>query len=164
MGFEFWIYIALNKKTPGETTLIQTSALGSKVQVPRTLKWNEVTFPQNWTLENENHPLMIQHPTQNLDLCLSWCTYSKLCISRLSDELLATWGFLESWYLRWEPSWLVGHGGWLWSWGNNQNGLVHNYLGLKVRDRRLVMESTKQQVVMESAPVTDLRLDPVAWR
>ena len=108
LSFEYiyiYIYIALKKKTPGETTLIQTSAPGSKVQVPRTLKWNEVTFPQNWTLKNENHPHMIQHPTQNPDLCLSWCTYSKLCISRLSVELLATWGFLESWYLRWEPSW-----------------------------------------------------------
>ena len=50
---------ALNKKTPGKTTLIQTSAPRSKVQVPKTLKWTEATFPQNWTLENENHPLLI---------------------------------------------------------------------------------------------------------
>ena len=33
---------ALNKKTPGETTFIQTSAPGSKAQVPRTLKWTKV--------------------------------------------------------------------------------------------------------------------------
>ena len=45
---------AIDKRKVGETTLIQTRDVRSKVQVPRTLKWSEVTFPTNWTPENEN--------------------------------------------------------------------------------------------------------------
>ena len=52
----------------GEATLIQTKDPRSKIQVPKSLKWSEVTFLQNWTLENENYPLQIQNPTQNPDL------------------------------------------------------------------------------------------------
>ena len=48
---------ALDKKKMGETTLIQTRDIRSKIQVPKTLKWSDVTFPENWTLENENYPL-----------------------------------------------------------------------------------------------------------
>ena len=48
---------ALNKKKMGETTLIQTTDPRSKIQVPRTLKWFEVKFPTDWTLENENYSL-----------------------------------------------------------------------------------------------------------
>ena len=33
-----------------------------------TLKWTEVLFPQDWTLENENYSFQIQHPTQTPDL------------------------------------------------------------------------------------------------
>ena len=54
---------ALDKRKMGETTLIQTKDLRSKIQVPRTLKWSEVTFPSDWTLENENYPLQIQNLT-----------------------------------------------------------------------------------------------------
>ena len=36
---------AIDKRKVGETTLIQTTDVRSKVQVPRTLKWFEVTFP-----------------------------------------------------------------------------------------------------------------------
>ena len=59
---------AFDKRKPGETTLIQTSNVRSTVQVPRTLKWSEITFPIHWTLENENYPLQIQHPIRNPDL------------------------------------------------------------------------------------------------
>ena len=59
---------ALDKRKMGETTLIQTTDPRSKIQVPRTLKWTEVTFPSDWTLENENFPLQIQNLTQNPDL------------------------------------------------------------------------------------------------
>ena len=59
---------ALDKRKPGETTLIQTTDLRSKIQVLSTLKWSDVTFPENWTLENENYPLQIQNPSQNPDL------------------------------------------------------------------------------------------------
>ena len=52
----------------GETTLIQTTDPRSKIQVPRTLKLTEVTFPLDWTLENENFPLQIQNLAQNPDL------------------------------------------------------------------------------------------------
>ena len=52
----------------GETTLVQTIDPRSKIQVPRTLKWFEVTFPPDWTLENENYHLQIQNPAQNPDL------------------------------------------------------------------------------------------------
>ena len=48
---------AHDKRRPGETTLTQTTDLRSKIQVPKTLKWSNVTFPENWTLENENYPL-----------------------------------------------------------------------------------------------------------
>ena len=51
-----------------ETTLIQTTDVRSKVQVPRSLKWSEVTFLANWTLENENHYLQIQNLERNPDL------------------------------------------------------------------------------------------------
>ena len=54
---------AVNKKTRGETTLIQTIAPGSKIQVLRTFKWTKVSFPQDWTLENENYSLQVQHHT-----------------------------------------------------------------------------------------------------
>ena len=59
---------ALNKKPKEETTHIQTTAPGSQIQVARTLKWTKVSFPQDWTLQNENYSFQIQHPTQNLDL------------------------------------------------------------------------------------------------
>ena len=59
---------AFDKRKLGETTLIQTSNVRSTVQVPRTLKWYEITFPIHWTLENENYPLQIQHPARNPDL------------------------------------------------------------------------------------------------
>ena len=59
---------AIDKRKMGETTLIQTKDIRSKVQVPRTLKWSDVTFPTNWTLENENHYLQIQNPNRNPDL------------------------------------------------------------------------------------------------
>ena len=63
---------ALNKRKIGETTLIQTKDVKSKIQVLRTLKWSNVTFPPNWTLEKENYPLQIQNPSQNLDLDLDF--------------------------------------------------------------------------------------------
>ena len=59
---------ALNKKRLGETTLIQTIDPRSNIQVPKTLQWSEVTFPENWTLENEKYPLQIQNPSENPDL------------------------------------------------------------------------------------------------
>ena len=59
---------ALDKRKAGETTLIQSSDVRSTVQVPRTLKWSEITFHQQWTLENENYPLQIQNPVRNPDL------------------------------------------------------------------------------------------------
>ena len=46
----------LDKRRPRETTLIQTIDPRSNIQVPKTLQWSEVTFSQNWTLENENYP------------------------------------------------------------------------------------------------------------
>ena len=59
---------ALDKRRPRETTLIQTTDPRSNIQVPKTLQWSEVIFPQNWTLENENYPLQIQDPAWNPDL------------------------------------------------------------------------------------------------
>ena len=59
---------ALDKRKLGETTLIQTKDVISKIQVPKTLKWSDVTFPPNWTLENENYPLQIQNLAQNPNL------------------------------------------------------------------------------------------------
>ena len=50
---------ALDERRPRETTLIQTTDARSNIQVPRTLQWLEVTFLENWTLENENFPLQI---------------------------------------------------------------------------------------------------------
>ncbi|KAK9996670.1 hypothetical protein SO802_021356 [Lithocarpus litseifolius] len=58
---------ALDRKKMGETLLIQTN-VQAKIQIPRTLKWSEVSFPESWKLENENYPLEIQNPDQNLDL------------------------------------------------------------------------------------------------
>ena len=59
---------ALDKRRGRETTLIQTTDPRSNLQVPKTLQWSEVTFPENWTLENENYPLQIQDPSRNPDL------------------------------------------------------------------------------------------------
>ena len=53
---------ALNKKAKGETTLI------SQIQIPKTLKWTEISFLQDWTLQNENYSFQIQHPTQTPEL------------------------------------------------------------------------------------------------
>ena len=61
---------ALDKRRPRETTLIQTTNPRSNIQVPKTLQWLEVTFPENWTLKNENYPLQIQDPARNPDLDL----------------------------------------------------------------------------------------------
>ena len=61
---------AIDKRKFGETTLIQTSDVRSIVQVPRTLKWSEITFPERWTLENENYHLQIQNPDRNPNLDL----------------------------------------------------------------------------------------------
>ena len=62
---------ALDKRRPRETTLIQTTDPRSNIQVPKTLQWSEVTFPENCTLENENYPFQIQDPSQNPDLDLT---------------------------------------------------------------------------------------------
>ena len=59
---------AIDKRKFGETTLIQTLDVRSTVQVPRTLKWLEITFPANWTLGSENYHLQIQNPDRNPDL------------------------------------------------------------------------------------------------
>ena len=59
---------AIDKRKFVEITLIQTSDVRSTVQVPRTLKWSEITFPTQWTLENENYPLQLQNPVRNPDL------------------------------------------------------------------------------------------------
>ena len=59
---------ALDRREKGETTLIQTTNPTARVSIPRSLKWNEITFPADWTLENENHVLQIQNPAQNPDL------------------------------------------------------------------------------------------------
>ena len=59
---------AIDKRKMGETTLIQTKEVRSKVQVPRTLKWSDFICPSDWTLKNENHYLRIQNPARNLDL------------------------------------------------------------------------------------------------
>ena len=59
---------ALNKKTKGETTFIQTTTPRSQIQIPKTLKWTEISFPQDWTLQNENYSFQIQHPSHTPDL------------------------------------------------------------------------------------------------
>ena len=59
---------AIDKRKAGETAFIQTLDVRSTVQVPRTLKWSEVTFPAHWTIDNENHHLQIQNPVRNPDL------------------------------------------------------------------------------------------------
>ena len=59
---------ALNKKAKGETTLIQTTTLGSQILVPKTLKWIEISFTYDWTLQYENYSFQIQHPTQTANL------------------------------------------------------------------------------------------------
>ena len=59
---------ALDKRRPRETTLIQNIDPRSNIQVPKTHQWSKVTFPENWTLENENFPLQIQDPARNPDL------------------------------------------------------------------------------------------------
>ena len=46
----------------------QSTGPTAKVSIPKCLKWNEITFPADWTLENENHSLQIQDPAQNPDL------------------------------------------------------------------------------------------------
>ena len=57
-----------DKRKAGETTLIQTPDVRSTVQVPRTLKWSEVTFLAHWTIDNENYPLQVQNPVRNPNL------------------------------------------------------------------------------------------------
>ena len=59
---------AIGNRKMGETTLIQTKDVRAKIQVPRTLKWLDVIFPSDWTLQNENHYLQIQNPARNPDL------------------------------------------------------------------------------------------------
>ncbi|KAL0017272.1 hypothetical protein SO802_004341 [Lithocarpus litseifolius] len=58
---------ALDRKKVGETLLIQTN-VQAKIQIPRTLKWNEISFPEDWKLQNENFPLQIQNPDQDSEL------------------------------------------------------------------------------------------------
>ena len=61
---------ALNKKAKGETTLISQIQIPKtlKIQIPKTLKWTEISFLQDWTLQNENYSFQIQHPTQTPEL------------------------------------------------------------------------------------------------
>ena len=59
---------ALDKRRPKEITLIQTTDPRSNIQVTKILQWSEVTFPENWTLENENLPFQIQDTVRNPDL------------------------------------------------------------------------------------------------
>ena len=46
----------------------QAGSLHKTLPTPPPPKKNEITFPANWTLENENHTLQIQNPAQNPDL------------------------------------------------------------------------------------------------
>ena len=48
---------ALDRREKGETILIQTTDPTARISIPRSLKWNQISFPANWTLENENHTL-----------------------------------------------------------------------------------------------------------
>ena len=59
---------SIDKRKAGETTFIQTPNVRSTIQVPKTLKWSEVTFPAHWTIDNENHHLQIQNPVRNPNL------------------------------------------------------------------------------------------------
>ena len=45
----------------------RTSVPGSQIRVPKTIKRNEVNFPENWYLENENHSSQINTQATNLD-------------------------------------------------------------------------------------------------
>ncbi|KAK9989318.1 hypothetical protein SO802_029557 [Lithocarpus litseifolius] len=59
---------ALDRKKVGETLLIQTNIHDAKIKVPRTLRWDEISFPDDWKLHNENHPLLIQEVDQDPEL------------------------------------------------------------------------------------------------
>ena len=49
---------------PGTTTLVQTNLLTSNVATNRMIKWNEITFPESWSLNQEVEP----EPILNKDI------------------------------------------------------------------------------------------------
>ena len=72
---------ALDRREKGETTLIQTTDPTARVSIPRSLRWNEITFPADWTLPTSGqedqksfciHQVLEHPPTmgqQQLDDC-----------------------------------------------------------------------------------------------
>ncbi|KAL0004657.1 hypothetical protein SO802_012218 [Lithocarpus litseifolius] len=58
---------ALDRKKVGETLLIQTN-VQAKIQIPRTLRWDEISFQEDRKLHNENFPFQIQNPDQDSKL------------------------------------------------------------------------------------------------
>ena len=55
----------LKRKSQSDFQITDPTA---RVSIPRSLRWNEITFPADWTLEDENHTLQIQNTAQSPDL------------------------------------------------------------------------------------------------
>ena len=47
---------ALVKSPKDQTLLIQSHASDANIRVPKSIRWNEVTLPNDWFLENETQP------------------------------------------------------------------------------------------------------------
>ena len=58
---------ALVKSPKDKTLLIQSSTNDANIQVPRSINWKDINLPNDWLLENENHPRKVQNNAINLE-------------------------------------------------------------------------------------------------
>jgi hypothetical protein len=59
---------AINRSPRNQTMLIQSSQSNVNIRVPHTIKWSDVSFPQEWRLTNESFkPEIVSHNLDNLD-------------------------------------------------------------------------------------------------
>jgi hypothetical protein len=59
---------AINRSPTGQTMLIQSSQSNASIHVPRTINWNDIELPKEWSLTNESFkPELVRHNLGDLD-------------------------------------------------------------------------------------------------
>jgi len=59
---------AISKSPKNQTLLIQSTRGNASIRVPHTIKWTDISLPQQWSLTNESFkPVNVSHNLDNLD-------------------------------------------------------------------------------------------------
>jgi hypothetical protein len=58
---------AIERSPKNQTLLIQSSQHNANIRIPQTIKWSDISLPENWCLTNESHPVNLSNNLNNLD-------------------------------------------------------------------------------------------------